>query len=840
VAVASSRLVDKARGLLAHEHAVAAALLFVVVLIELWPALVEGRLLSPTSLLYGVPPWQGYAPGDISHYLNPLLVDVPYEFYPWDTLARALIHHGTFPAWNPYALAGTPLFANSQVAWFSPFSLPLWILPLNYAFGVAAALKLWMAGFGTYLLVRELRLGLWPGIVAGISFMLCAFNVEWMTHGVQLSVAALLPWTVWLTERVVRRGRAWDGLALVGATAFALSGGHPGTEVHLVAAVAVYAIVRTFAVPELTRRERWGRLAMVGGAVLLGALLLAVTIVPTLREIPGTAGGLARANGAPTLPGSTMPASILKTILFPDWWGRPNAIYLGGPANYNERTLYAGALAVLLAAVGLLLPGSWRRKAPLAVLAVIGLAAPLDVQPLHAILDHVPPFDSVQNQRLLLLFLFAVAVLAAFGTQAVLEAPSLTRRTGGVMGAGLAVGAFAILSLAPSGHALAQTVSHFATGAEHASAQVIELTSVVWWLLLTLGLTAVVLARARWRRFARYAPVLLVVLVAVDMLHFAHGYQPMGPPSKAIPPRTSAVLYLQAHTGDGRVAGLGGSLANDWTTVYGVRDVRGYDPPEPSLRFYHLWRLLDPQQTGWQPLAISVLSPPGMRLLEMLGTRYLVAGPGVSGEFTRLASVLKRRPGQLPVVYDGPDATIAADTRALPRAMIARSIRLVNGEAGILAALGDGSFDPRTQVLVEAGAPGAQQLAADSSGGGSVEVTRDANAQVSLRASLAHPGLVMLDDQIARGWTVRVDGRPATALTVDGVMRGVAVPAGTHAIVWNYTVPGLRLGLVLSGLGLIGILIWATIAWILPSHRRHPPGRAFTRHVRASSQVLDV
>src|SRR5688500_5063106 len=126
----------------------AAGLVLGVVLCLLGPALLGGELLSSTSTLYLFPPWQGEAPPDLASYFNPLLSDIPTAYYPWTVLARDLIREGTFPAWNPYALAGTPFFANPQPGWFSPFSLPLWTLPLNYAFGLVAALKLLAAGFG--------------------------------------------------------------------------------------------------------------------------------------------------------------------------------------------------------------------------------------------------------------------------------------------------------------------------------------------------------------------------------------------------------------------------------------------------------------------------------------------------------------------------------------------------------------------------------------------------------------------------------------------------------------------------------------------------------------------
>jgi hypothetical protein len=55
-------------------------------------------------------------------------------------------------------------------------------------------------------------------------------------------------------------------------------------------------------------------------------------------------------------------------------------------------------------------------------------------------------------------------------------------------------------------------------------------------------------------------------------------------------------------------------------------------------------------------------------------------------------------------------------------------------------------------------------------------------------------GIVVLRQQAARGWHVSVDGKPAIALVVDGLFRGVSVAKGRHIIVWNYDPPSFRIG----------------------------------------------
>src|SRR5262249_44015121 len=142
---------------------------------------------------------------------------------------------------------------------------------------------------------------------------------------------------------------------------------------------------------------------------------------------------------------------------------------------------------------------------------------------------------------------------------------------------------------------------------------------------------------------------------------------------------------------------------------------------------------------------------------------------------------------------------------AVPRAMVAPAVRLTSDEDDTRAALLAADFDPRGAVVVERGEPGARALASAPSAHGTAAVVDEQNARVTLRATLDRRGLVVLSDHLTDGWSVRVDGRPVPQLRVNDVMRGVVVPAGHHEVTWSYTVPGLRLGLALSLLSLLGL-----------------------------------
>jgi hypothetical protein len=399
--------------------------------------------------------------------------------------------------------------------------------------------------------------------------------------------------------------------------------------------------------------------------------------------------------------------------------------------------------------------------------------------------------------------------------------------------------AFALHGAGASAHDVGHTLTHFLTGADYRSSGVLALTSAGWFLLFAVGVgIALLLAHVR-PRWGLAIAAAVVLLAAADSYHFAYGYNPMGPASKVIPPVTPAVAYLERHRGDGRIVGLNGTIPNDWPLTYGLADVRGYDPPQPTIRMLGLWRRITPQQPAWQPLMANGngIDAPEVQVLGALGARYLVDEPGID---------VPRLHGQLRVVYAGKDATVIASARVAPPALVPVDAIVTSSERATRDAIVEARFDPRTTVAIERDQPGvaalagtAPQAAGDASPAsarlpavrGSVTIAREENASVTLHAALDRRGLVALNDDLTEGWSVRVDGRPAPALHVNDVMRGVLVPAGRHEIVWSYAVPGLRLGAWLSLLTL-AVLCGSGVA--LGVRARHGKRRRDDRRTPAS------
>ena len=88
----------------------------------------------------------------------------------------------------------------------------------------------------------------------------------------------------------------------------------------------------------------------------------------------------------------------------------------------------------------------------------------------------------------------------------------------------------------------------------------------------------------------------------------------------------------------------------------------------------------------------------------------------------------------------------------------------------------------------------------------SVTVTRHEPQQVELDVVLNQPGLVILADTYYPGWRLTIDGHPAPIYRANRMMRGAAVPAGKHTLVYTFEPQSFLVGAIISGAGALAVL----------------------------------
>jgi hypothetical protein len=129
--------------------------------------------------------------------------------------------------------------------------------------------------------------------------------------------------------------------------------------------------------------------------------------------------------------------------------------------------------------------------------------------------------------------------------------------------------------------------------------------------------------------------------------------------------------------------------------------------------------------------------------------------------------------------------------------------------------------DPRSIVWIEP--ENEAELAPFLAGGNPaaterVDVVHHGADRVELKASLERRGIVVLSDVYYSGWQLTIDGRPAPLYRANRMMRGAAVEAGDHSLVFVYRPHSFRVGLIVSCGGLAASALLACV-WTRPSNR---------------------
>lgn len=90
-----------------------------------------------------------------------------------------------------------------------------------------------------------------------------------------------------------------------------------------------------------------------------------------------------------------------------------------------------------------------------------------------------------------------------------------------------------------------------------------------------------------------------------------------------------------------------------------------------------------------------------------------------------------------------------------------------------------------------------------------VEVRYPDPQHVEIAATLVSPGIVVLSDVDYPGWELTIDGRPAPIVPVNLAMRGAAVEAGRHRLVYSYHPRSFLIGRTVSVVGLVASVVLA-------------------------------
>ncbi len=687
---------------------------FALILIALFGrVLFRGEILLPLDNLRGEAPFRQLAP-TVPHG-NLIQGDLIQLVAPSGAEVRRAFREGRLPFWNDRVGAGMPLLADPQAQAFQPLVLLALLFPLGPAAGVTAALRVLLALVFTFLLLRRLDLGSGAALCGALGFGLGGFVLLWLGWPMANS-AAWLPAVLYGIVMLDRRGARRDALLLGAALFGLLQGGHPETIAYALLVASAFGAARALSRPRGARR---GFATRAGWALALTLGVSAPTLLPAALYLPHSArASREEARLAQTAPRPAVFASRAIPLVAPNAQGNSRYLHYWGPGNTNEDASgFVGTILLL----GALLAATPARRRFAQERFLLGSA-----------LVAIVGAEGFGRTRLLLIAVFALAALGAVTIERF------------VRGEGSRLAAIAV------GIALAAAlVWAYLAHPDPADPERLAIFRFGWlrWQLRFLGAGLVILVLSRGRRFL---PLLLAPLIAAE-LFLLHGPTNPPMPKRLLFPAPPAIRFLQSHTrGEERIAALGRALPPNLSTLYGLRDLRIYNPAMPAS-----WENLV------APLAAGSSSRPGQGEVPAFGRPLDPLYPRLGVRF----------------LLTEPDATLPPPLRL--------------------------AFADRGARIWEVPRPSPLLFPADSAERLAVERLSPAALRVdvppTLRRSAWHLSSGILEE---KGWQVRADDRAIPASRDLGALLAAEIPAGTERIEISYRPPGFLAGCLLAALAL--------------------------------------
>lgn len=699
--------------------------------------------------------------------------------YCWLHFSAASVKQGLLPLWDPYKFSGHSFVGETQTGVFYPLKVFLCLWPFDSSglfserlYHLYYVFVHVLGGWFMYLLAAELGLCGFAGFVAALCFSLGGFvgAIGWPD---MLDSSVWLPLIVLFLIRAFRYQSSGVGLLYSVLAGVALGMTILGGRVHIpmmnvlvilgAAAFLTYNGTRTQGL-ESRRRSRWLWAGVV--VITLGLVGFSVGAVQLLPSMEYAKLAVRYIGDVPAVPAAQRMAYADASRGF-----GPRSLFAFPFGNLDagagEFSTYFGVMPTLLA-----LLGAWCHWGNAWVKFLVGLSVAAyfytlgSYSFLHGLLYVLVPYLWVAREagRFIYIAHFGMALLAGFGVQALFSdnphcREALAKLTGFLKWI-FALALFVLLAPKVSGM---PRVDGF-------------MQASLLFVIGSYGLLALAL-RGRWTRIARF---FLVGLVLWELNIFHWSIQDKEALSREGRNHFQVLLdcrklaeFFKSQPGLFRVDVATDSSPNIGD-LYGVQTTWGMGAT--VLRDYERFRHIGP------------------RANDLLNVRYIVRD--------------KEEGDQRPVFTDG-RWKVYENPTACPRAWVVYNVATEPSFEKVLSLIMEPHFDPLRLAFVSEPVPGLE--GGKDQAPAEVGFLRYGADGFELRVRSSKRGLLVLSEIYYPGWKATVNSEVAHVYKVNGIFRGVAVPAGKSQVKFRYAPRSVLMGAALTIGTFLGVLIFGAV-----------------------------
>jgi len=714
------------------------------------------------------------------------------------TMALDRVHEatGSYPLWQPWIFSGMPTV--EAFSYLSGLYYPNLFFNLFHTGTISLQLlHLAFAGFGLFLFLRDCRLTAIAAIFGGAVFMLNPYMTAMLVHGhgSQLMTVAYIPWMLWAMLRLVERKGLTD------AGIFALVAGFQLQRAHVQIAYYSWMLALLFLLFLLiSRRDSLQKNIKLTLLILLalvcGLGMSASIYLPASQYAAYSVRGMAAAGGGASWEYATLwsmhPMELL-TFLCPGSFGFGGVTYWGF-MPFTDFPHYAGIVVLLLAIGGAVS----RRKEPMTWFLMFGVLLFLFLSfgsfftPVFNLFYYAAPLFSkfrVPSMALIMVYL-VLAFFAASGVHELIHCQSDRLKKPLYKGA-LAVAALLLLFLV-----FEQSIEVFFRSLfpdpSVGSFNLAFMVNKVRWenlkesfllLMLLITLSFGVLWLIIKNMLSRKLSVVMLLLIAIgDILWI--DLQIVNPSGASLRPpvysdsttvdrafrHDDITRYLASRRGLFRVYPAGPLFAENKFALFGIESAGGYHPAKLKL---------------YEEFLAKTGNLASLNILRMLNVVYVITPEPVENPALELV-----KSGSLQLAGGGLMVYVYRLQGALPRAWFATRLTALKADEDLFQRLLD-EHAASGEAYVDAAAwTGGRRFSAAT-------VTSVSVKPEVMDLVVSAPGeafLVVSELYYPLRWKVKVDGRDASMMKVNGLLRGVVVPAGSRRIQFYYDRSGFEKG----------------------------------------------
>lgn len=735
----------------------------------------------------------------------------------WRAGAESIIEYkeankGENPLWATHMFSGMPSYVIS-----APQSVPSLDTVIKSISGDIHPLSyFWVLLGGAYCLFIMMGVRPFAAVVGSILIGFTTYIpiIIEAGHYTKFVAYAYIPWVFvgyWMLSRSDKKLPAFFIFCL--ALTLELRANHPQVFYYFLYLMGFWWVYDGFKAYHRNRLGKWlNRTAYLIGAGLL-AIVCSLESYWRLYEYSqfSTRGGSTLDVGGGT--GLAMDYAFswsqgwgeLLTLIIPGIFGGASGEAYWGPKPFTSGPHYLGAIALILALVGLLrykkdIKYMFFGVGTLAMLFALGENFRL----LNELMfNYMPFFNKFRTPEMwLILTVFCFSVLAVFGIHALFEMAAAKKKTfaplyaplGIALGLALlfALGSNTLLSFEKAGERqqyaqqvaqqnnvavsnpqVQQAVNNFISNRLKPERKAMANTDSIRFFVIVLLGSGLIALLYSGKISKGYFFIGLIVITAYDLLSVGNRYTGE---DRLVPDHVSIEAYIEQqkrpldefiieniNSGEGypyRVFPLLDNPFNNAIPAYFYPSIGGYT----GAKLAHYQDMID---------RLLMTGPQGinMPLLDMLNVKFITIGQQLPFP-------------DLEEVYSNQNRYVYENIDVLPKAFFVDSAATVSSPLEAVQNMETGSgFNPSQLAVVETD----DDIIAMPDSTATVEVTAYEANRITLRTKRSKEGFMVLSEvYYPAGWQAEIDGKPARIYKTNFVLRGLQVPAGDHSITLSF------------------------------------------------------